>query len=167
MPISIFKLGLVSVFAAALFAAPVQLLAQSTNAPAAAKKASIVKKAVPATNKGAFNAKATAPTTKATTSTTNKEASLAKSDDAAKVAVASKPKSPHPFHGKLKAVDKEAKTIKLGNSTYYITAQTKITKGNKTATLDDGVVGEPVSGYVKPTEDGKMAASTVRFGPKP
>ena len=34
------------------------------------------------------------------------------------------------------------------------------------STLEDGVLGEPVSGYVKPTEDGKMAATTLRFGAK-
>ena len=29
-----------------------------------------------------------------------------------------------------------------------------------------GVVGEPVSGFVKPTDDGKMTATTVHFGVK-
>ena len=34
--------------------------------------------------------------------------------------------------------------------------------------LEDGVVGEEVSGYAKPMEDGKtMAASSLTFGPKP
>ena len=50
---------------------------------------------------------------------------------------------------------------------YQITSETKISKDGKPATLDDGVVGEPVSGYAKPTNDGKMAATTVRFGAKP
>jgi hypothetical protein len=79
---------------------------------------------------------------------------------------AAKKKAAHPFHGKLAAVDKVAKTIKVGESIYQITSETKITKEGKPATLEDGVVGEPVSGYVKPTEDGKMAATTVRFGAK-
>jgi len=79
---------------------------------------------------------------------------------------ATKSKAAHPFHGKLAAVDKIAKTIKVGESVYQITSATKITKDGKPATLEDGVVGEPVSGYVKPTEDGKMAATTVRFGAK-
>lgn len=86
---------------------------------------------------------------------------------AGKKETASKKKSAHPFRGKLVAVDKTAKTIKLGQSVYQITSETKITKNGKPATLDDGVVGEPVSGYAKPTDDGKMAATTVRFGPKP
>jgi hypothetical protein len=77
-----------------------------------------------------------------------------------------KTKNGHPFHGKLAAVDKVAKTIKVGESIYQITSQTKITKAGKPATLEDGVVGDPVTGFVKPTDDGKMTASTVHFGPK-
>jgi hypothetical protein len=76
------------------------------------------------------------------------------------------PPGGHPFLGKLAAVDKAAKTIKVGESVYQITSETKITKDGKPATLDDGVVGEPVSGYAKPTDDGKMAATMVRFGAK-
>jgi len=72
----------------------------------------------------------------------------------------------HPFRGKLAAVDKEAKTIKVGESTYTITSKTKIMKNGAPATLDDGVVGEDVGGYVR-DEDGKMVATTVRFGRRP
>ena len=78
-----------------------------------------------------------------------------------------KPKSPHPFHGKLAAVDKAGKSLTCGKSVYLITAETKITKDGKPATIEDGVVGEPVSGYVVPNKDGKLAAKTVRFWPKP
>jgi hypothetical protein len=77
-----------------------------------------------------------------------------------------KQKSAHPFRGKLAAVDKAAKTIKVGQSTYQISSATKITKAGKTATLADGVPGEPVSGFVKPTADGKMTATSVHFGAK-
>ena len=63
-------------------------------------------------------------------------------------------------------MDKIAKTIKVGESLYQITSATKITKDGKPATLEDGVVGDPVSGFVKPTEDGKMTATTVHFGAK-
>jgi hypothetical protein len=70
----------------------------------------------------------------------------------------------HPFHGKLAALDKLSKTISVGKSTYQITSETKIKKAGKPATLADGVVGEEVSGYVKPTEDGKLVATTVNFG---
>jgi hypothetical protein len=91
---------------------------------------------------------------------TDKKASVAKKEPA------SKKKGAHPFRGKLAAVDKVAKTIKVGESIYQITSTTKITKADKPATLEDGVVGDPVSGYVKPTDDGKMAATTVHFGAK-
>ena len=74
--------------------------------------------------------------------------------------------SGHPFHGKLAAVDTVAKTITVGKSTYLITSETKIKKSGKPATLEDGVVGEEVSGYAKPDEQGKKAATTVNFGPK-
>jgi hypothetical protein len=97
---------------------------------------------------------------------TNKPAAVKKAAQDQSDSTAKK-KSGHPFRGKLAAVDKTAKTIKLGESTYQITSQTKITKAGKPATLDDGVVGEEVTGYARPTEDGKMAASSVRFGPKP
>jgi hypothetical protein len=123
---SILRISAVSLLAAAVAGLPLQALAQTTNKPAAVKKA--------------------APD---------------QSDSTAKK------KNGHPFRGKLAAVDKTAKTIKLGESTYQITSQTKITKAGKPATLDDGVVGEEVTGYARPTEDGKMAASSVRFGPKP
>src|SRR5438034_11394521 len=52
--------------------------------------------------------------------------------------------SPHPYHGTLTAVDKSAKTITVGKTTYQITSETKITKEGKPATLDDGVVGQNV-----------------------
>ena len=92
--------------------------------------------------------------------------STAKKPAASKKETAAKQKAAHPFHGKLAAVDKSAKTIKVGESVYQITPETKITKDGKPAILDDGVVGEPVSGYVKPTQDGKMSTTSVRFGAK-
>ena len=96
---------------------------------------------------------------------TNK-AALERKSAAGKTESVPKKKSAHPFRGKLAAVDLTAKTIQVGKSIYYITSATKITKAGQPATLEDGVVGEPVTGYVKPTEDDKMAATTVRFGPK-
>ena len=122
---AILRIGALSLLAAAIAAAPAQLLAQSTNKPAADKKAAVAKKEP-----------------------------------------AAKKKAAHPFHGKLAAVDKVAKTIKVGESIYQITSETKIAKAGKPATLEDGVVGEPVSGFVKPTDDGKMAATSVYFGAK-
>jgi hypothetical protein len=75
--------------------------------------------------------------------------------------------SPGPFHGKLAELDKNAKTITVGKRTFHITAETKITKAGKPAVLADGVVGEEVGGYLKPDSDGKLVASSLRFGPKP
>ncbi len=71
-----------------------------------------------------------------------------------------------PFHGKLAALDKTAKTITVGKRTFQVTSETKIHKAGKPATFEEGVVGEEVSGYIKPTDDGKLIATTVNFGPK-
>lgn len=71
-----------------------------------------------------------------------------------------------PFHGKLLAMDQIAKTITVGKRTFQITSDTRIKKGGKPATFADGVVGEPVSGYVKPAQEGKWIAVSVNFGPK-
>lgn len=79
---------------------------------------------------------------------------------------AEKPSKGGPFHGKLAAMDKVAKTITVGKRTFQITSTTKIKKSGKPATLEDGVVGETVSGYVKPSTDGKLTATTINFGPK-
>ena len=72
-----------------------------------------------------------------------------------------------PFHGNLKAVDASAKTITVGTLTLQITADTKIIKDGKSATLSDGVVGESVGGAYKKTADGKLDAVTVHFGAIP
>ena len=71
-----------------------------------------------------------------------------------------------PFHGKLKAVDKAAKTILVGEHTIQITSATIITKSGKPATLEDGVVGEEVSGSYTKGEDGKLTAGKLHFGAK-
>ena len=72
-----------------------------------------------------------------------------------------------PFHGKLKAVDKAAKTISVGEMTLHITSETIITKGDKPATLEDGVVGEAASGSYLKGADGKLTLGKLRFGAKP
>ena len=71
-----------------------------------------------------------------------------------------------PFHGKLKAVDTTAKTISVGKRTFHITSKTRIFKAEKPATLEDGVVGEVVSGGFTEDADGKLMATKVTFGPK-
>lgn len=78
-----------------------------------------------------------------------------------------KPKKHNPpFHGKLSAVDTNAMTFTVGKMTLHVTSDTKIIKSGNPATLTDGVVGEPVSGTYKKTEDGKLDAITVHFGAK-
>ncbi len=93
---------------------------------------------------------------------TNKAATkaAAESKETAKKPVAG------PFHGKLAALDKSLKTITVGKRTFQVTSETQIKKAGKPATLEDGIVGEEVSGYVKPDESGKLIATKVNFGPK-
>ena len=64
-------------------------------------------------------------------------------------------------------MDTASRTIKVGKRTFYITSETKIKKAGNPARLEDGVVGEPCSGYVKPDEGGRLIAKSVNFGPKP
>jgi hypothetical protein len=71
-----------------------------------------------------------------------------------------------PFHGKLSAVDTNTMTLTVEKRTFNITPDTKITKDGKPAVLADGVVGQPVSGSYKKTDDGKLNAVTVHFGVK-
>jgi len=89
-------------------------------------------------------------------------------DNAAKPVTEKKDQKPNPgpFHAKLMAVDKKARTITVGKRTFLVTADTKFNKGGKPAGLDDGVIGEPVSGYVKPNDEGRLVATKVNFGPK-
>lgn len=71
-----------------------------------------------------------------------------------------------PLGGKIGAIDKNAKTLTVGEKTVQITSETRIRKGGKEATLDDGVVGDEVGIYYK--KDGeKLVALSVRFGPRP
>ena len=93
-----------------------------------------------------------------TTNKADKKAAASKTD---------KKPAAHPFHGKLSAIDKTAKTITVGKTSYQISSETKITKDGKPAMLEDGVIGDEVGGYVKPNDAGVMVATSVRFGPKP
>ena len=70
------------------------------------------------------------------------------------------------FHGNVKAIDNNAKTFSVGKETYHVTSETKIIKMGKPATLTDGEVGEMVAGQYHKDADGKLTATSVRFGPK-
>jgi len=69
-----------------------------------------------------------------------------------------------PFRGKL--ASKTDSSITIGARTFEVTAETKIMKAGKSATLADAVVGEEVGGSYQ-DQDGKLVAKMVRFGPKP
>jgi hypothetical protein len=97
----------------------------------------------------------------AQTQSTNKAPAEKKSSSSAE-----KKQTAGPFHGKLAALDKSAKTITVGKRTFHVSPDAKIVRNNKSATLDDGVVDEIVSGYFKTGDDGKLIATKVTFGPK-
>lgn len=86
---------------------------------------------------------------------------------AEKIQATAKKAGAGPFHGKLAAMDKVAKTLTVGKRTFQVTSETRIFKGDKPATFDEGTLGEEVSGYVKPAAEGKLIATKVTFGAKP
>ncbi|MCU0770845.1 MAG: hypothetical protein MUE94_03610 [Verrucomicrobia bacterium] len=67
-----------------------------------------------------------------------------------------------PFNGKLKAIDKEAGTLTVGNRTFHLAATTRYLQGS----LEEAVIGEPVGGSYWKSEDGKLMVNSVRFGAK-
>jgi len=76
-------------------------------------------------------------------------------------------KTPHgePFHGTVDALDTNEMTLTVGTRTFQITSETRIMKDDKPAVLSDGVVGQPVTGYYKPGQEGaNLDASSVYFG---
>jgi hypothetical protein len=72
-----------------------------------------------------------------------------------------------PFRGKIAAVDKQAKTVKVGERTFQVTADTKIAKAGKPATLDDATVGEEVGGSYREGPDKKLNLVSLRLGARP
>ena len=69
-----------------------------------------------------------------------------------------------PIHGKLKALDKTAKTVSIGEHTLQITSETLISKEGKPATLEEGVIDENVTATYKKSDDGKLNAVKLSFG---
>jgi hypothetical protein len=86
--------------------------------------------------------------------------------NAAVAAVPAKKPVPGPFHGKVAAIDKTARTIQVGKRTFYVSPDCKLTKAGQPAKLEDAVVGEECGGYMKPSPEGKLVATTLRLGPK-
>jgi hypothetical protein len=68
-----------------------------------------------------------------------------------------------PFHGKVGAIDTKEKKLWVGKRVFVITSDTRIFKANKPAGLEDGVVGENVSGSYKMAAGGKMEAVKLYF----
>src|SRR6266550_5510907 len=89
-----------------------------------------------------------------------------KKKDDASAEKKSEKKGGNVFRGKVDAVNKTAKTIKVGERTFQVTSETRIMKAGKPATLDDAVVGDEVGGTYKET-DGKLNAVSLRIGPRP
>jgi hypothetical protein len=71
------------------------------------------------------------------------------------------------FNGKLDAVDKQAKTIKIGERVFHVTSTTRIIKDSKPATLDDAKVGDDAAGQYREGDDKKLNLVSLRVGPKP
>jgi Domain of unknown function (DUF5666) len=71
-----------------------------------------------------------------------------------------------PFRGTIAAIDKDAKTFTVGSRTFQVSADTKIERAGNPAKLEDGVVGERVTGSCKKTEDGGWIAMSVYLGGK-
>ncbi|HEX7570643.1 MAG TPA: hypothetical protein VF492_09070 [Verrucomicrobiae bacterium] len=91
---------------------------------------------------------------------------VAKTDTAEAAAPAGKKQHGLPFHGKVTAVDSTAMTVTVGTKTYNVTADTKITKDRKPATLADITAGENIGGFAKKDDAGKLNATTINIGKK-
>jgi hypothetical protein len=80
------------------------------------------------------------------------------------------------IRGTLSEIDKTAKTFTVETrsgkkSVYEVSSDTKFFKRDsdteKSATLEDGVVGQPVTGSYTKADDGKMTAKNVYWGGGP
>jgi hypothetical protein len=54
----------------------------------------------------------------------------------------------------------------IGTRTFQITSRTRIFRGEQPALLEDGLLGESVTGSYLTGPDGKLVANTVYFGGK-
>lgn len=83
-----------------------------------------------------------------------------------------------PTQGKLLAIDKTAMTITVGPEgtgdasptakiVLLVSTNAIIVKNGKRATLDEGIIGEPVRYYAKKAENGKEVAAWIMFGLPP
>ena len=87
----------------------------------------------------------------------------------ARAADDAKPAAPRatPFRGKIDSVDKQAKTFKINDRTFNITADTKIVKDGKPATSEDVAAGQDVAGQYREGADKKLNVVGLRIGGRP
>jgi hypothetical protein len=71
-----------------------------------------------------------------------------------------------PFSGTVTAIDKSAKTLKVDKRILQITSETKILKADKPAMLENGAVGDYVTGSYQKADDGRLLAHSIYFGGK-
>jgi hypothetical protein len=71
------------------------------------------------------------------------------------------------FYGSITAIDADAKTFTVGDQTFNVVADSKLSKSDDSpATLADAKVGEPARGTYNKAADGKLNVIKVRFGKK-
>ena len=68
------------------------------------------------------------------------------------------------FNGAVTAVDTNAMTFTVGDQTFNVTSESRLSKNGKPATLSDAVVGEPARGSYTTGSDGKLDVAKARFG---
>ncbi len=96
----------------------------------------------------------------------------ASASPAASMAASPAAKAPRavPFHGKISAVDKTAKTFSIAGKektrVFKIMEATVITKDGNPATMADVVENEDVRGSYWKREDGSLEAKSVKLGQK-
>jgi hypothetical protein len=80
------------------------------------------------------------------------------------------------IRGKLGEIDKTAKTFTIEETSgvkhvFQVSSETKFYKNDnnemKPSTLEEGVVGQPVTGSYAKSDDGKMTARNVYWGGRP
>ncbi|HZM03840.1 MAG TPA: hypothetical protein VFC44_12580, partial [Candidatus Saccharimonadales bacterium] len=69
------------------------------------------------------------------------------------------------FMGDLASVDTNAMTLTVSNLTLSVTSDTVIKNRSRSATLADaaGLIGKPIRGTYKKSDDGKLVALTVHL----
>ncbi len=72
-----------------------------------------------------------------------------------------------PLRGKVDSVDRQAKTFKINDRTFHVTADTRIMKAGKPGTFADIAVGEEVGGNYREGADKKLNVVSLRVGPRP